>query len=344
MLKYLDMLYHIMPITPNDYYFTSPKPPKIALVLLQMGGPYSQELIKPFLINLFSDSDIIRLPFFLKPLQGFIARMIVMKRLAFVKGNYNLIGGGSPIFQHTSGLAKNVFEELKRQGNETTDVTFVMRYSEPRANSISSLLKDRNLEKIVLFPLYPHYSESTTGSSFKDIMKKITHKIDSEIVTINDWGIEPFYINWWIEQIRVELDKLKSSEKPTKIVFSVHGLPKRYIDNGDPYYNSIKSAVDLITKNFPDFEFTLAFQSKVGPIEWLRPYTVDAVKSVANKDVNMLFVPLGFVSDHIETLQEIDILYTDQAKSLGVQTIRRVQVPNASPTLLKTLLTTYYHI
>ena len=318
----------------NDFYFYSKNNPKVAVVLLQMGGPYSQELIKPFLINLFSDPDIIRLPIFIKPLQGFIARMITFKRLNFVKNNYKLIGGGSPIFQHTSGLAKNIFETLKSLGHDA-DVTFIMRYSEPRAKMIIPILKERGLEKIVLFPLYPHFSISTTGSSLKDFMKYYKSDSNSNIVTINDWGLEPFYIDWWIDQIRTELNELEGTKKPSKIIFSVHGLPKRYIDKGDPYYDSIKSAVEAITKYFPDIDYTLSFQSKVGPIEWLRPYTVDAVKSIATKDSNLLFVPLGFVSDHIETLQEIDILYTDQAKALGVENIKRAKVPNDSEQFAK---------
>ena len=323
--------------TDNDFYYQSKNnTSKVAIVLLQMGGPYNQDLIKPFLINLFSDSDIIRLPFFLKPMQGFIARMITRKRLNFVKDNYKLIGGGSPIYQHTSGLAQNIFTNLESLGYDA-DVTFVMRYSEPRADKIIPILRDRGIEKVVLFPLYPHYSGSTTGSSFKDFMKFYGQNNGSKVVTINDWGLEPFYIDWWVNQIKEELNTLKSDSKPTKIIFSVHGLPKRYIDKGDPYYESIKSAVDSISKYFPDIEHTLAFQSKVGPIEWLRPYTVDAVNSVANKDVNIIFVPLGFVSDHIETLQEIDILYTNQAKDLGVETIKRTSVPNDSDSFARNI-------
>ncbi len=325
-----------MTITDSEFYYANKNDTKVAIVLLQMGGPYNQDLIKPFLINLFSDPDIIRLPFFIKPLQGFIARMITRKRLNFVKGNYQLIGGGSPIFKHTTGLAKNIFSSLESM-NVNVDVTFIMRYSEPRADQVVSLLKERGIEKIILFPLYPHFSGSTTGSSFSDFEKYYKTNTSSNIVKINDWSLEPFYIDWWVQQIKNELTSLQSSEKPTKIVFSVHGLPKRYIDKGDPYYDSITSAVESIMKNFPDKDHILAFQSKVGPIEWLRPYTVDAVNEVASKDVNLLFVPLGFVSDHIETLQEIDILYTEQAKELGVETIKRAKVPNESDQFAKNI-------
>ena len=269
-------------------------------------------------------------------MQGFIARMITHKRLHFVKENYKLIGGGSPIYQHTAGLTRNISNHIQSLGYDA-DVTFIMRYSEPRADKVIPILHDRGIEKIILFPLYPHYSGSTTGSSFKDFMNFYDDKNGSEVITVEDWGLEPFYIDWWVEQIKSELNALKSDSKPTKIIFSVHGLPKRYIDKGDPYYNSVTSAVESIMKYFPDVDHTLAFQSKVGPIEWLRPYTVDAVNSVANKDVNIVFVPLGFVSDHIETLQEIDILYTDQAKDLGVETIKRIKVPNDSNEFAKNI-------
>ena len=318
-----------MTITDNEFYYSSKNSPKVAIVLLQMGGPYNQDLIKPFLINLFSDPDIIRLPFFIKPLQGFVARMITRKRLTFVKDNYKLIGGGSPIFKHTVGLAKNIFTSLESM-NVDADVTFVMRYSEPRADKVIPILTKRGIKQLILFPLYPHYSGSTTESSFRDLEKNFKSNELMKIDKIIDWSSEPFYIDWWVQQITNELNALQSSNKQTKIVFSVHGLPKRYIDKGDPYYKSVTTAVESIMTKFPNLDYILAFQSKVGPIEWLRPYTVDAVNEVSSEDVNLLFVPLGFVSDHIETLQEIDILYTEQAKELGVKTIKRVKVPNES--------------
>lgn len=308
----------------KEIYFSSTKKPNIAIILLQMGGPYSQELVKPFLINLFSDNDIIRLPIFFRPLQGFIARMITKKRLNLVKSNYRLIGGGSPIFQHTSALARKLFHEL-----DSIDVTFIMRYSEPRTKEIIKKVQQRGIEKIILFPLYPHYSESTTGSSIKDFYKFSTFD-KSNVKIIKDWGVENFYINWWIDEIKFELYNLNHTNLASKIIFSVHGLPKRYVDRGDTYLDSVLSAVKSITQNFPGIEYLLAFQSKVGPIEWLKPYTHDAISKLANPDVNIIFVPLGFVSDHLETLQEIDILYTNLAKEMGVKNIRRVKVPNES--------------
>jgi ferrochelatase len=312
----------------DSIYYSNETKSKVAIVLLQMGGPYNIDLVKPFLLNLFKDGDIIQLPFFLRPFQGLIAKMIVRKRGKFVIENYKLIGGGSPIFNHTSGLAKRIFESFKDKGMDV-DVTFVMRYSEPRANVIIEKLKRKGIDRVILFPLYPHYSHATTGSSVKDF-KKYAKKsgYSPEIIEINDWGLEQFYVSWWTKELKNNLDEDKNN---IKLLFTAHGLPQKYIEKGDPYLESLKPCVEKIMNEFPDYQYKLAFQSNVGPVEWLRPYTTDAIKELKNgTESKLVFIPIGFVSDHIETLQEIDILYKSQAEEVGYKSIKRIKVPNDS--------------
>lgn len=321
----------------DQSFFTSGDNAKTAVVLLQMGGPYTNDLVEPFLYNLFSDREIIQLPFFLQPFQGLIARRISRKRAIHVRKLYQSIGGGSPIFQHTVGLAKELQEILQNQYGPIA-TTLVMRYSKPRAEETIKRLIESRIERVVLFPLYPHYSGATNESSindFKHNAKKLHY--NPELIIINDWGCENFYINWWKTEITNEIEAIKKefgndpNYKP-KILFSVHGLPKRYINAGDPYQKNVVNATKLIMEDFKDYEWMLAFQSRVGPVEWLQPYTPDALKTIADgKSLSLIIIPLGFVSDHLETLQEIDILYRSQATDLGFKIVQRVKVPNASP-------------
>ena len=321
----------------DQSYFTSEDNANTAVVLLQMGGPYTNDLVEPFLYNLFSDRDIIRLPFFLQPFQGIIAKRISTKRAIHVRKLYQAIGGGSPIFQHTAGLAKELYEILQTQYGPIA-TTLVMRYSKPRADETIRRLMRAGIERGIIFPLYPHYSAATNESSindFKQYAKKLHYQ--PELITVDDWGCENFYINWWKTEIANEIQAIKKEfgddpkYKP-KILFSVHGLPKRYITAGDPYQKNVVNATNLIMEDFKEYDWMLAFQSRVGPVEWLQPYTPDALKTLADgKSLALIINPLGFVSDHLETLQEIDMLYRSQAIDLGFKVVRRVKVPNASP-------------
>ncbi len=304
----------------------------MGIAFLQMGGPSSLSEVKPFLTELFKDPDLIRFPRLMRPFQPLIARLIAHFRTRGTQEMYSAIGNGSPILGITESFVKKVDDQLRQMGMENHVTTFAMRYTPPRATDAARILADKNVSRLLLFPLYPHFSHSTSGSSFKDMERALQHLgIDVEISKLEDWSTADFYINWWVRGLKHALEKLPSDQRDhMHVIFSAHGLPKKYISHGDPYHDRVKMAAETIMTVLDEpLDWTLAFQSRVGPLEWLRPYTDETIEHLAENGIkSILVVPLGFVSDHIETLYEIDILYHDLAKKLGVHSFVRVPVPN----------------
>jgi len=297
----------------------------IGVILLNMGGPDSLDAVKPFLQNLFSDRDIIRLgPAFL---QKTIASLLINKRLKSVMEAYNLIGGKSPLTDITNAQAKALEGTLKG-----VKVYVGMRYWHPFIeNAIDHALKD-GAEWILGLSLYPHYSIATTGSSvkkFDEVIKK--YHVDHFCVT--SWFKHPLYIDALVEKIQ---RGLRAFDKKPIVLFSAHSLPEKFIDKGDPYVNEINGTIQAITKKL-DIEWRLSYQSKTGPVKWLKPTTEHMLHELADEGVkDLLVVPISFVSDHIETLYEIDILYKDMAQELGIN-LKRVESLNTSPKFIEAL-------
>lgn len=307
---------------------------KYAIILLNMGGPQNLGEIKSFLQELFSDTNLIQLPFFLKPFQAFIAKIIANFRYKATQKMYQQIGGGSPIVGITNKFATNIAGEF----DMTVVVKPVMRYSQPRSYQVICQLEELGVENITLFSQYPYNSSATTGSSVKDFMKYFNQsklKDNCKISVLDNWGLEQVYTNWWVNGVVKELKKLKELgielDEKIQVVFTAHGLPKSYIERGDKYKDEVEASmgiiVDEIIKKGYSPTFHLSYQSKVGPVEWIRPYTCDIIKQVADQAVAMIMVPLGFVSNHVETLYEIDILYKNTATDLGISKFVRVEVP-----------------
>ncbi|MCL4457427.1 MAG: ferrochelatase [Nitrospirae bacterium] len=290
-----------------------------------MGGPDSLDAVKPFLQNLFSDRDIIRLgPSFL---QKTIASIIINKRLKSVMEAYSLIGGKSPLTDITAAQAKALEKLLPH-----VKVYVGMRYWHPFIESaVDHALKD-GADRILGLSLYPHYSIATTGSSikkFEEIIKK--YHVDHFCVT--SWFNHPLYINALVEKIQ---HGLRAFDKKPVVLFSAHSLPKKFIDKGDPYVNEINGTIQAITKKL-DIEWRLSYQSKTGPVKWLEPTTEHMLHELADEGVkDLLVVPISFVSDHIETLYEIDMLYKDIAQDLGIN-LKRVESLNTSPKFIEAL-------
>jgi ferrochelatase len=302
---------------------------KIGIVFLGMGGPSDLDEVRPFLYNLFSDPDIINLPFLLKPFQKMIAWMIAKFRTPQTKQMYQQIGNGSPIISITANHANLVEEELRSKGINAKCYP-CMRYTEPRAKTVVDEIRKEDFTDIVLYPQYPHYANATTGSSFNDFYKHynlngaITHEI-------SDWGMEEVYLNFWVEGIKNQLLKYTAT-KNVHLLFSAHALPKRYIDAGEKYPEKVREAVDEIIRRVDASHISthLSYQSQAGPVEWTRPYTTDKIKEIAKENPDVLIVvPIGFVSNHVETLYEIDILYADEAKEVGIPEFVRIEVPDA---------------
>ena len=299
---------------------------RVGVLLLNLGGPEKLEDVQPFLFNLFSDPEIIRIPF--PALQKPLAWFISSRRAKTSQENYKEIGGGSPLRRITEEQGAALKEKLKDHGKDA-EVYIGMRYWHPFTEEAIAQIKQDGIEKLVVLPLYPQYSISTSGSSFR-LLEQIWNE-DSKLQGIDytlipSWYARPGYVNAMAGLIRTELDKLPEPDT-AHIFFSAHGVPTSYVEEfGDPYQREIEHCTDLIMQALgrPNAH-TLAYQSRVGPIEWLQPYTEDAIEELAQKGVkDLVVVPISFVSEHIETLQEIDIEYRELAEEAGIQGFHRV--------------------
>ncbi|AJE01994.1 ferrochelatase [Geobacter pickeringii] len=305
---------------------------KTAVLLLQMGGPDSLDAVEPFLVNLFSDREIIRIgPAFLQP---FIARLIARRRSRGVEHKYGEIGGKSPIRELTEAQARALEEALG-----TGYRCFVaMRYWKPSTVEALAAIRREGISKVIALSLYPHYSRATSGSSINELKRVVAEAGTTFDLTIVDRFYDHrLYIDALAEKIREGLDDFHPLAE-VQVLFSAHSLPQSFIDEGDPYLSHIEETVRLVIERFEGVTYHLAFQSRAGPVTWLEPSTDQMLEHLAAHDVkNLLIVPLSFVSDHIETLHEIDIEYAQMAHKLGYSRFRRSPSLNASPTFIACL-------
>lgn len=322
----------------------------IGVILLNLGGPDSLKAVRPFLYNLFSDRNIIRLgPWFMqKPLASLIATFRSKK----TEQMYSLIGGKSPIVDITTAQAKaledNLRLEVRSQKSEVSFKVYIgMRYWHPFIEEVIPDIYKRGIRRIVALTLYPHYSLTTTGSSLSK-MKDVLNEYPLETSIISQWYNHPLYIEALVDLIKNGIESFQinseirstaggtTSETDIHVLFSAHSLPQEFIDKGDPYVNHIQGTISEITKLLP-ITWHLSYQSKTGPVKWLEPSTEDKLEELSRNGIrNILLVPISFVSDHIETLYEIDILYKNMAQELGI-TLKRVNSLNIHPVFIEAL-------
>ncbi|OYD93956.1 ferrochelatase [Nostoc sp. 'Peltigera membranacea cyanobiont' 210A] len=312
---------------------------RVGVLLLNLGGPDKLEDVGPFLYNLFSDPEIIRLPFrwLQKPLAWFIAT----RRTRTSQENYKQIGGGSPLRRITEAQGEALREQLGFLGQEV-NIYVGMRYWHPYTEEAIAQITQDKVEHLVILPLYPQFSISTSGSSFRllDKLWQEDPKLQPiDYTVIPSWYKQPGYLQAMAQLIAQELEQYPNPDD-VHIFFSAHGVPKSYVEEaGDPYQVEIEECTALImqTLNRPNAH-TLAYQSRVGPVEWLQPYTEDALKELGAGGVkDLVVVPISFVSEHIETLQEIDIEYREVAEEAGIHNFRRVPAPNTHPVFINAL-------
>ncbi|BAT55191.1 ferrochelatase [Nostoc sp. NIES-3756] len=312
---------------------------RVGVLLLNLGGPDKLEDVGPFLFNLFSDPEIIRLPF--KWLQKPLAWFIASRRTKTSQENYKQIGGGSPLRRITEAQGEALKEQLHQLGQEA-NIYVGMRYWHPYTEEAIALIAQDNIDNLVILPLYPQFSISTSGSSFR-LLERLWQEDPKlqrlEYTVIPSWYKQPNYLQSMAELIGQELDQFPNPDE-VHVFFSAHGVPKSYVEEaGDPYQQEIEECTALImqTLNRPNAH-TLAYQSRVGPVEWLQPYTEDALKELGAQGVkDLVVVPISFVSEHIETLQEIDIEYREIAEEAGIHNFRRVPAPNTHPVFIRAL-------
>jgi len=302
---------------------------KTGVILMNMGGPDSLETIQPFLYNLFSDHNIIRIP---RPIQKPVAWLISKIRAKKTEEYYRVMGGKSPQKEQTLQQAQALQERL---GNDYK-VVVAMRYWHPFTEEAVEKLIAEKVEKIILLPLYPHYSKTTTGSSFQEFEKVYREKgLSIPIKKVSSYHDHPLFIKAWVEKIKEELGE---NYREYYFLFSAHSLPKKIIQEGDPYQSQIEETVRLIMEHFSDIPHSIAYQSKVSPVKWLEPFTDEEIERLGKEGIKKLAViPVSFVSEHSETLYELDIQYSKLASQSGITFYKRVGTLRNHPMFIQAL-------
>ncbi len=308
-------------------------PRNLRLSFFQLGGPDTQAAVEPFLYNLFRDPDIINFPgSFLarKPL----AKLISSTRSKRVRQHYAEIGGGSPIRRLTERQARALEAALRVHISARTHVA--MRYWNPNTEEAIANLESQPYDELILLPLYPHYSFATTGSSLKEWNR--LHRTSAPVHVIDHFFDHPDYIAGIVERINGVLDQLPNPEE-VNLVFSAHGLPLTLVEKGDPYPQHIQMTVRMICElGAWENPFVLCYQSKVGPQKWLQPSLTTTIEKMARDGIKrMLVVPISFLTEHIETLHEINIEAREHAEALGVTDFHMMPALNDSPLLIRAL-------
>ena len=301
---------------------------------MNFGGPQSLDEVESFLINLFSDPYIFTYPSYVRKI---LAWYLTRKRLEHVKKNYALMGGKSPLVESTQKQS----EALKNILGDMYGVFYAMRYSSPSIPEVISQLKKVKPQEILLLPLYPHFSMTTTLSCFKAWEEESrkqgfsypTHKVCC-------YPRNKGYIKAHSDLILKTYESIKVKER-VRLLFSAHGIPLKFVQKGDPYVSHIKISCSEILKNFREAKHSfsdvaLCFQSRVGPLKWTTPYLEDEIKRAAGDKKDVLVVPISFVGEHIETLVELDLDYKKLAESLGVG-FYRVPALETHPSFIKGL-------
>jgi ferrochelatase len=294
---------------------------KKAIILFNLGGPDRLESVQPFLFNLFNDPAILNLPAFLRyPL----AKLISNRRTPTAKKIYQELGGSSPILKLTKEQSKALELKLNNDDQVSEYKCFiVMRCWHPRAKDVVNDVKNFNPDEIILMPLYPQYSAATSGSSiqeWKDICKKNNLKIKTS--TICCYPTDENFVLAHKEEIVKKIKNLVNF----KLIFSAHGLPEKNIKKGDPYQWQVEQSVDKIVKslNIKNLDWILSYQSRVGPLKWIGPSTDDIIIENSKLGKHIVLVPIAFVSEHSETLVELDIEYKELADKNGCKNYTRV--------------------
>ena len=311
---------------------------KLGVLLFNLGGPEKLRDVKPFLYRLFSDPEIIHVKW--PPLRKAIAYTIATLRKKTSEGYYRQIGGGSPLSRLTEEQARALAEELKRRGYDVE--TFVgMCAWHPFLSEAVEKIEKTEIDRLVILPLFPHYSVTTTGSGFSALHQLIDKRPTFQklnVQWVRSWPDHPTYIQSFVEGIQRELAKFGNPDK-VRLLFSAHSIPESYVRNGDPYLDQTKKSVELIMDQLGRRNpYQLSFQSKIGPVKWLEPFTKDVIEQLGKQGIDdVLVAPISFVSEHIETLYELDILFKKAAAEAGVANFRRVPALNSDPTFIRAL-------
>lgn len=316
------------------------KKEKLGIVLFNLGGPENLDDVRPFLYNLFCDAEIIKLPSELirKPLAWLISTFRHKKS----SGYYKKIGGGSPLRRITDQQGDALVHELGRRGIAARSYTAMRCWKPFTEDAIDKIEKD-GINRVIALPLYPQFSISTTRSSFRYFIKVLNSRGGMRHIRrhyISTWYNHPGYINALVETIEIAQSKFPNQNpKDIHLVFSAHSVPVSYLAQGEPYLKHTQKTVELVMEKLgTDRPWTLSFQSKVGPVKWLEPLTDTVIRQLGKEGKKqILIIPVSFVSDHIETLYELDILYKQVADEAGIPHFVRAPAFNTMPSFIKAL-------
>jgi ferrochelatase len=311
-------------------------PAKTAIVLFNLGGPDSPAAIKPFLLNLFRDPAILRVPGFIRPL---LARIIARARVKPATENYALLGGKSPLLELTQQQAAALEQALP---DLDAKCFIAMRYWHPFSLQAARAVKAWQPDQVVLLPLYPQFSTTTTGSSltaWRDAAVRVG--LMAPTTTLCCYPVDDGYASATAAQVRLAYDRARAelaAETPLRILFSAHGLPEVIVKAGDPYQWQIEQTVAAVMQALGEpLDHVVCYQSRATPQKWIEPSTEAEIERAAHDKAAVLVVPIAFVSEHSETLVELDVEYRDLAEKAGVPGYFRVPTQNADPGFIAAL-------
>jgi len=302
---------------------------KVAVVLFNLGGPDSPEAVRPFLFNLFNDPAIIGAP---GPVRWLLAKYISHRRAPVARQIYANLGGRSPLLEQTQAQARALEKALSAGGLEAR-AFICMRYWHPMTAAAVEAVQRYGPDQVVLLPLYPQYSTTTSGSSLAAWKAEAARqKLDLPTTEVCCWPTSAGLIGALAAKVSAAVHKAAAHGEP-RVLFSAHGLPKKVIRGGDPYQWQVEqTAAALVEKmNLPGLDWQVCYQSRVGPLEWIGPSTEDEIKRAGADGVPLVVVPIAFVSEHSETLVELDIEYRDLAEAAGVPGYHRVPTVQDDP-------------
>jgi ferrochelatase len=309
---------------------------RIAVVLFNLGGPDSLASVEPFLLNLFTDPAIIGLP---APVRRLVAGMIARRRGPIAREIYARIGGSSPLLANTEAQAAALQERLVGLGQ--VRVFSCMRYWHPMSDAVAAAVRSFDPRRIVLLPLYPQFSSTTTASSLKAWQESAQRAgLVASTKLVCCYPTAPGFVAAAATLVRRGITEAEASgNQRIRVLFSAHGLPKKVIGRGDPYEAQVRLTARAVATQLglADSDWTVCFQSRVGPLKWIEPYTDDEIRRAGRDGVSIVLFPAAFVSEHSETLVELDIDYRRLAEQSGVSCYVRVPTVSTAPAFIGAL-------
>ncbi len=311
---------------------------RVAIVLFNLGGPDKPDSVRPFLVNLFKDPAILRVPFFVRPL---LARLIAYKRVKVASENYALLGGKSPLLELTEAQGRALEAALEAASPGIEARCFVaMRYWHPFSDEAARAVRDWNPDRVLLLPLYPQFSTTTTGSSllaWRDAAARAG--LAAPTTALCCYYADRGFAEATAAEVHRAYDDACAAGPAPRVLFSAHGLPEVIVKAGDPYQHQVERTVAAVVRalGIPGLDWTVCYQSKATPQRWLKPSTDDEVRRAGVDGKPVLVVPIAFVSEHSETLVELDVEYRELAHQAGVPAYYRAPAQNSDPGFIAAL-------